>query len=151
MSEQDLQRFYAKVVVDRVTGCWNWTGSKTKNGYALMYLANLGAREMHKVAYEHFVGPVPEGLVLGHKTQKDKCVCWEHVRPITQLQNMREARGQEDGYCGRCRNTLSGTNVYRNSRGYDECKTCRGKRLNEYWTARGQPHRYNDWATRYTT
>jgi hypothetical protein len=101
MSEQNLRRFYNKVVVDLETGCWEWTAAINNHGYGVLSLWGKN-RLAHKVAYEHFVGPVPRGLILGHYVQRDTCAFWEHVRPITHSVNMQEA-WDATTYCDICK------------------------------------------------
>ncbi len=91
MSEADLRRFYSFCVVDLETGCWNWRGGTYGSwGYGQFCLAWI-SHPAHLVAYNHFVGEVPEGFELGHIRKKDKRAFWEHVRPITHKENIAEA------------------------------------------------------------
>jgi hypothetical protein len=44
----------------------------------------------HRLSYEHFVGPIPEGLVLDHLPECPKtCVTPEHLTPMTQSDHNR--------------------------------------------------------------
>lgn len=131
LSEPTLRRFYAKVVVDLDTGCWNWTAWTNKHGYGMFNVPELGPREAYRVAYEHFVGPVPTGQVLGHAHQGDKCAFWEHVRPITQGENLRESdrvgkhSRSRKAYCD-YGHPFTKENVYVNPvTGGRSCKVCR--------------------------
>lgn len=92
MSEPTLRRFYAKVVVDLDSGCWLWDAAKSGKGNYGFFYDGYTTRRAHVVAYEHFIGEVPEGLVLGHICP-NKCAFPEHVRPITQSQNVQEGTG----------------------------------------------------------
>jgi len=91
MNSEDLKRFMSYVYVDPITGCWFWGGTLIGHGLygGFYYEGRTAARAAHIVSYEHFVGPVPEGMELGH-TCKNKCANWKHVRPITHLQNVQE-------------------------------------------------------------
>lgn len=57
--------------IDPKAPCWQWTGAKTRGGYGKISAGSEtdGTKRMalaHRVAYEHFIGPVPEGLELDH-------------------------------------------------------------------------------------
>jgi hypothetical protein len=49
--------FRSRVREDRDTGCWLWIGAQTTGGYGL-----LGYVRAHRVAWELWKGPIPEGL-----------------------------------------------------------------------------------------
>jgi hypothetical protein len=92
VQREPIDRFMAKVEI--VGDCWLWRGNRC-SGYA--YFFPGGDRRTpcvrgHRWSYEHFVGPVPDGLVLGHTCEHRHCVNPEHVRPITQSENIREGR-----------------------------------------------------------
>ena len=61
LEERILER--ARLDID---GCFRWTGATTTVGYG-----KLGMRgkfyTVHLVAYELFVGPIPDGMDVGHK------------------------------------------------------------------------------------
>lgn len=76
------------VVID--TGCWIWTGAINHNGYAHVRIGGAIQRA-HRVSYEHFVGPIPEGLVLDHRCRNRHCVSPHHLEPVTQKVNVNRA------------------------------------------------------------
>ncbi|HEY8309405.1 MAG TPA: HNH endonuclease signature motif containing protein [Gemmatimonadaceae bacterium] len=95
MNEKDLTRFLSKVRV-LPDGCWQWTGSFFSNGYAYFHTGTRQSRKAnlgHKIAYEHFVGPVPNGLQLDHvATCRHRwCVNPAHVETVTRKVNMQRA------------------------------------------------------------
>lgn len=79
------QRFWAKV--DVTDGCWLWTASLDRNGYARFNTP--GHRYAHRYAYELLVGPIPEGLVLDHLCRVTRCVNPTHLEPTTIADNVR--------------------------------------------------------------
>jgi hypothetical protein len=81
-------RIVAKIEPEPNSGCWLWTGATgNPGGYG-----NVGfqgsTRGAHRVVYELLVGPVPDGLVLDHLCRNRPCVNPDHLRPVTQLENV---------------------------------------------------------------
>jgi hypothetical protein len=116
--------------VDELTGCWNWTGRKFENGYSLFNLklpdGRWRNRYAHRVSYEFFVGPVPEGLELDHLCNNKICVSPEHLEPVTSAENNRRKVARQT-HCYRG-HPLSGDNLYTYVRGGTitrHCRTCR--------------------------
>jgi hypothetical protein len=72
-------------------GCWIWTGSdRNQFGHARMH--DSGRRVLaHRWSYEHFIGPIPKGLVLDHLCKNAACVNPTHLEPVTQPENVARA------------------------------------------------------------
>lgn len=94
MGEIDLR---AKLLRNRTitaSGCWEWTKTVTKNGYAKVSLGSRagGARRaqvyVHRLAYELWRGPIPEGLELDHLCRNRRCFNPDHLEPVTRRVNM---------------------------------------------------------------
>jgi len=75
-------------IVDEVNGCWNWTGTVSRNGYGL---AHRGRTSMtaHRFVYQCHNGPIPAGLELDHLCRNKLCVNPGHLEPVTHAENMR--------------------------------------------------------------
>ena len=72
------------------TGCWLWLGCVDKEGYGKIAMpGQASARMAHRISYELHVGPIPEGLELDHKCRMRCCVNFQHLEPVTHLENMR--------------------------------------------------------------
>jgi hypothetical protein len=80
MTACELERFMEKV--DRSGDCWLWTAGLNAKGYGAFYQQGT-MRRAHRVAFEHFVGPVPEGLELDHSCRNRACVNPAHLRVVT--------------------------------------------------------------------
>lgn len=89
MSARDpLERFEEKYVVNDETGCWEWTA--VKNGPAGYGRFTFEGKKVlaHRWSYEHFVGEIPEGLVIDHICRVRHCVNPDHLRPATTKENL---------------------------------------------------------------
>lgn len=70
-------------------GCWIWqmsrTGTNKEYGSAPSGGTNKGrARVAHRWVYEHFFGPLGEGIHLHHRPTCSKlCVNPDHLTPVT--------------------------------------------------------------------
>ncbi len=79
------------------TGCWIWTGPDNGKGYGVFYIGTKN-RHAHRISYEVFKGPIPEGLHILHACDNPACVNPAHLRTGTQKDNAidRESRGRRD-------------------------------------------------------
>lgn len=80
-------RWWKKVDV-RADGCWEWMGSRDRQGYGRISVQRIG-RLAHRVGYEMLVGPVPSGLELDHLCRVRCCVNPQHLEPVTHAENVR--------------------------------------------------------------
>lgn len=80
------ERFWAKVNVDGLGGCWLWTASLNKYGYA-RFKSGFHVTG-HRFAYELLVGPIPKGLQLDHLCRVRHCVNPDHLEPVTNHENL---------------------------------------------------------------
>ncbi len=94
------ERLEANVRVDP-SGCHIWTGYVMPNGYGTLQGGrSRGPQLVHRVAYEVYIGPIPEGLHVDHVTERGctskACVNPAHLEAVTQQENNRrqEAAGR---------------------------------------------------------
>lgn len=86
------ERLGRQTVVDIEAGCWLWTGRINNRGYGLTSQTRPGApatASAHRVSYETFVGPIPEGLQIDHLCNVPICINPEHLEPVTEPENHR--------------------------------------------------------------
>jgi hypothetical protein len=99
MTHSQLTRFVAKIQ-QQVNGCWQWTASKTSRrlttvagdehidgGYGLFWLDGKTV-VAHRVAYEHWIRLIPDGLEIDHLCRNRGCVNPLHLEPVTHSLNM---------------------------------------------------------------
>lgn len=108
--------------------CIVWTAAKSRLGYGHMGVDGR-TREVHRVAYEAFVGPVPEGLTLDHLCRNRACVNPDHLEPVPHRENVLRGEGPtavnaRKTHCKRG-HELSPENVYINATsGSRQCRPC---------------------------
>lgn len=114
-------RFWQRV--NRTESCWLWVGVLNEHGYG-----TLGNRLAHRLAYELFVAPIPQGLVLDHLCRVPACVRPDHLEPVTHRENTLRGRGQASRQYRRnvCKrgHPLYGFNIKERD-GHRACLMCR--------------------------
>lgn len=73
--------------INKTDDCWLWTGAKQNRGYG-----NYRSKLAHRVSYERYIGPIPNGLTIDHLCRNRLCVNPAHLEPVTQYEN--NMRGQ---------------------------------------------------------
>lgn len=114
------------------SGCWEWTGSTSYKGYA-KFRQDGERMPAHRWAYEHWVGPIPEGLHIDHLCRNRKCVNPEHLEPVTPRENVMRgngvpARNARKTHCVHG-HPFSGDNLRISLRGDRRCRECYRIRL----------------------
>jgi hypothetical protein len=82
--------------IERTSDHWYWTGTIHPKGYGY-----YNAKRAHRLAYEKYVGPIPEGVIVRHSCDVRHCVRPDHLllgSPADNSQDMkdraRQARGE---------------------------------------------------------
>jgi len=89
------ERFLFHIAVDH-SGHWLWEPVGPK-GYGTYFVPDgVGSHTLpHRWAYEHFVGPIPQGLTIDHLCERRNCVNPRHLEPVTQQVNSLRSRRRE--------------------------------------------------------
>ena len=81
-----IDRLMEKVSPEPMTGCWLWTAAMDHEGHGTLRVSGetgkSHTRRADLVAYELFVGPVPEKPVLEHKCHVPCCVNPQHLELV---------------------------------------------------------------------
>lgn len=122
------ERIKARIKVSE-SGCWLWEGATEKGGYGLMKRgAGLNHGMVHRLAYEAWRGPIPEGLQIDHLCRVRNCVNPDHLEAVTPRQNVMRGRtpaaaNAAKTHCPRG-HEYSVQNTRRGSKGERCCRAC---------------------------
>ncbi|MEW2130417.1 HNH endonuclease signature motif containing protein [Streptomyces sp. NPDC005435] len=72
-------------------GCWEWTCSKTPDGYGRFMSGGL-SYYTHREAFKASGRRIPEGWTIDHLCQNKACCNPDHLAPVTRSENSRRAR-----------------------------------------------------------
>ncbi|GAB1642509.1 HNH endonuclease signature motif containing protein [Krasilnikovia sp. MM14-A1259] len=129
--EYDLRaliRIKQHMVVAPETGCWVWQGACIPKGYGKFYYRRR-LRNVHRVAYELLVGPIPEGMQIDHFVcENPPCCNPDHLRPVTVRENLLRSGGvaaqnAAKTHCSRGHEFTS-ENTYWRPTGGRRCRAC---------------------------
>lgn len=91
------ERYLAKVV-RRESGCWGWSGAKCRGYGILSTRRGSPPAKAHRVSYELFKGPIPDGMLVRHTCDNPECTNPDHLLLGTDADNARDrvARGRSN-------------------------------------------------------
>jgi len=82
-----------------INGCWLWIRSLNGWGYGQITVKR-SHKSAHRYAWELYVGPIPEGLLVLHRCDVRRCVNPEHLYLGTDLDNARNASVRKTTFNG---------------------------------------------------
>jgi hypothetical protein len=108
-----LTKLYANINVLDSNACWNWTGTRVKDGYGKLTKYIDGKRYTiftHRLSWTAHNGPIPDGMVVDHTChtsdidnckgacQHRSCINPAHLRITTIAENLRIKRGNTKSF-----------------------------------------------------
>lgn len=91
ISPRVVARLFEWIVDDPVKGCWLCQLKPATGGYCRTDCGSRRNVAVHRLMYEYFRGPIPEGLDLLHSCDVRVCCNPDHLRPGNALDNSRDA------------------------------------------------------------
>lgn len=81
-----MERVFSKV--KKTDTCWLWLGGTNGRGYGVMGVERpRRTAYVHRVSYEHFHGPIPDGAEVAHSCDVRNCVNPDHLSLMTHREN----------------------------------------------------------------
>lgn len=131
--------------IEKTDSCWVWRGLVDRNGYGSINLRAGQKRLAHRLAYEVFVGAIPDGTELDHVCHtRDaecpggdtclhrRCVNPAHLEPVTHQINMERGRSpwavSDRSTCTRGHLRTPENTWIRKTDGYRQCRVCSRER-----------------------
>lgn len=128
-----IARLMRLVRISTADGCWEWLGA-TRGGYGRIRVGSRtnGTRtsaSTHRLTYQHYVGPIPEGMQLDHLCRNRACCNPAHLEPVTQSENIQRGDGPtahntRKTHCP-AGHEYDGTNLYIRPDGGRGCRACK--------------------------
>jgi len=132
--KEPLKRFMAKVIV-QPSGCWEWQGFITSQGYGQFYL-NGKLVTAHRFSYEQAKEAIPDGMTLDHLCRNRKCVNPDHLEVVTLQENILRGIGNAATNFRKThciyRHSYTSNNTHIAPSGERVCLTCKHRRYLEY-------------------
>lgn len=90
-SRSIYERFYALIQPDELSLCWLWKGAKSNNlKRPYGYFTYGKVQYAHRVAWQIFRGPIPDGLFVLHHCDNPPCVNPDHLFLGTKKDNRQD-------------------------------------------------------------
>lgn len=89
VKKDPLTRIKRKTVIDPITGCWLFTGSKNKGHGQIFMGEGLRPERVHRISAQHYLDyDLTSSLQVNHKCANRNCWNPDHLYVGTQQQNV---------------------------------------------------------------
>lgn len=122
------------------SGCLIWNGSIRSDGYCQVKWKQK-MRFIHLIIYEHFKGPIPDGLEVDHICRVRCCANESHLEAVTPSENSI----RRDAVRANCKNGHPLKALVRNGLNRNparRCLICRKERDRQRWIKRKEQIRF---------
>jgi len=89
-----FENFQKHIKINKNSGCWEWQGSKDKDGYGFFGSLKWGKRA-HRFSYLYFKGKLIPNLTIDHLCKNKSCVNPQHLEQVTVKENLIRAENQQ--------------------------------------------------------
>jgi len=89
--------------VDTFSGCWEWNGRLTTDGYGVLSLKRAGLHEVkvYRITYQLLVGRIPDGMILRHIVCANRMCCRpSHLALGEQVDNVHDMFNDGNAHAG---------------------------------------------------
>lgn len=85
-------RFWKMVEKREPDGCWEWQGNVLSDGYGSIRMPGAQGQPVkaHRYSWELHHGPIPEGVLVLHRCDNQRCVRPDHLFLGSQSDNMQD-------------------------------------------------------------
>lgn len=83
-------RLWSRTSIDSGHKCWEWQGYRRRSGHGQIGDESGRLVGTHRVAYEFFNGPIPDGMVVMHSCDNPPCCNPRHLSLGTQADNLHD-------------------------------------------------------------
>lgn len=120
-------RILDKIVKEKGTECWKWTGAVFQKPYGNYGQLRFGTKvkRAHRVSYEFYKGTIKRGLEIDHLCHNTLCVNPDHLEAVTHTENMQRRKDSRLPECRYGHKYTAETTYIRPSNGRRECISCR--------------------------
>lgn len=134
--ERVIKRFFDRVEIEG--DCIVSTYSTGSHGYSQIGWVEDSVRKLklgHRLAWESFNGPIPDGMTVDHICRNRRCVKIEHLRLLTNIQNATLNGNKAKSHCPEGHPYDKDNTYLVASTKHRQCKICRNTRnKNRYRT-----------------
>ena len=83
-----MRRFWDKVKITSLYGCWEWTAGRNAKGYGYFWVRGRGrTAPSYRAVYEMFHGQIPDGADIHHTCKNRACVHPLHLEALTRKEH----------------------------------------------------------------